>query len=117
MINWLVWLLYFFGQLLHILSSAYLAIRSNKNNVQTLIEYLKSRVIPLVSRLFLSTLAFIIVWDNPKLNIEFSQYITNGLTQAAMAGILGWFSDSLFDKVVALIPWLGKELPVIHDGQ
>jgi hypothetical protein len=108
-----VWLLYFIGQALHVLLTAQLVIRSKLNALQNLSQYFQDRWIPLVCRLFLTCLAFMIVWENPVL-FNFEHLIPTFGTQVAMAGILGWFSDSVFDKLVAFIPWLHHELPAVE---
>jgi len=108
-----IWLLYFIGQALHVLLAANLVIKSKLNAVSSLGSYFQLRWIPLVCRLFLTTLSFMIVWENPVLfNLE--HLIPTVGTQAAMAGILGWFSDSVFDKLISLIPWLQRELPAVE---
>jgi hypothetical protein len=107
-----VWLLYFIGQALHILLAANLVIKSKLNSVDSLRTYFALRWVPLVCRLFLTTLTFVLLWNNPAIaNIE--KLMPTFSTQVAMAGILGWFSDSVFDKIISLVPWLQRELPAI----
>ena len=107
-----VWGFYFIGQALHILLAANLVIKSKLNAVGSLAGYFSLRWIPLLCRLFLTTLSFVIVWNNPALvNIE--HLMPTISTQVAMAGILGWFSDSVFDKFISMVPWLQKELPAV----
>jgi hypothetical protein len=107
-----VWLLYFIGQALHVLLTAHLTIRSTLNALTSYEEYFRLRWMPLVCRIFLTTLAFMIIWANPRL-FGLERLMPTLATQAAMAGILGWFSDSLFDKLVAMIPGLQRELPAM----
>jgi hypothetical protein len=108
-----VWIMYMLGQFLHILLTANLAVHSKINGIASFGIYFKTRWIPIVCRLFLTTLTFVLVWDNPALvNIESLMHTT--ATQIAMAGILGWFSDSVFDKVLSVVPWLQRELPAIE---
>lgn len=107
-----VWILYLIGQSLHILLAANLVIKSKLNAVDSLATYLALRWIPLLCRFFLTSLTFIILWNNPAIaNIE--HLMPTFSTQVAMAGILGWFSDSVFDKVISMVPWLQKELPAV----
>jgi len=109
-----IWLCYFVGQLLHIAFVANAAIQSKINAVNTWPAYFKVRWIPLVSRGFLSVMAFLLVWDNPRV-IDMDNYIDTAKTAIAMAGILGYFSDSVLDKVLNVfskfLPGLQKELP------
>jgi len=107
-----IWMLYFVGQSLNILLAANLVIKSKLNAVDSLATYFQLRWIPLLCRLFLTTLMFIVIWNNPALtNIE--RLMPTMATQVAMAGILGWFSDSVFDKFISMVPWLQKELPAV----
>jgi len=107
-----VWILYFIGQSLHVLLAANLVIKSKLNAVGSLRGYFALRWVPLICRLFLTTLTFVLLWNNPSIaNLE--KLMPTLATQVAMAGILGWFSDSVFDKVISMVPWLQKELPAI----
>ena len=107
-----IWLLYLIGQALHVLLAANLVIKSKLNAVNSLGGYFSLRWIPLLCRFFLNTLIFVVIWNNPALvNIE--HLMPTMSTQIAMAGILGWFSDSVFDKFISMVPWLQKELPAV----
>lgn len=107
-----IWVIYFIGQALHVLLAANLVIKSKLNAVGSLAGYFELRWIPLLCRLFLNTLIFVVIWNNPALvNIE--HLMPTVSTQIAMAGILGWFSDSVFDKFISMVPWLQKELPAV----
>jgi len=107
---------YGLGQFLHILLIANAASRSSLNAFKTLQDYFRARWVPIVGRAFLSILAFILIWDNPKL-VDLDSWLPGLAQEGALAGILGWFSDSVLDKVVNLLsgmfPGLQKELPVI----
>jgi hypothetical protein len=107
-----IWACYLVGQALHVLLGANLVIKSKLNAVTSLGGYFALRWIPLLCRFFLNTLIFVVVWNNPVLvNIE--HLMPTVSTQIAMAGILGWFSDSVFDKFISMVPWLQKELPAV----
>jgi hypothetical protein len=107
-----VWCFYIAGQFLHLLLGAHLALASKLNSVTTYSEYLRIRWVPILCRLFLTTAAFVIVWGNPAI-LELTRFMPTVATQIAMAGILGWFSDSVFDKLLGMIPIMQKELPMI----
>jgi hypothetical protein len=107
-----VWALYMTGQVLHVLLAANLVLKSKLNAVSSLAGYFALRWIPLLCRFFLTTLAFVLVWNNPSL-VNIDHLMPTASTQIAMAGILGWFSDSVFDKFISMVPWLQKELPAV----
>jgi hypothetical protein len=99
--------------LLHMLSVANLATKSKNRTTHSMKEYLSWRWVPISCRVFLSILAFVLVWDNPSLINGIDRFMGAPSSQIAIAGILGWFSDSLLDKVVSAIPALQKDLPVL----
>lgn len=108
-----VWLFYAVGQGLHLLLGAHLSLASKLNSVTTYREYFLIKAVPLACRLFLVTMAFILVWDNPKV-VDLSGLAITTLKKCAFAGLLGFFSDSLFDKVMGFIPLTNKELPPVE---
>jgi hypothetical protein len=112
MSTWGVWICYFLAQALHLLLGAHLSIHSKLNSVGSYREYFSLRIVPILCRVFLTTLVFLEVWYNQSV-LDLSRFTPTIQTQVAMAGILGWFSDSLFDKFLALIPGLQKELPAM----
>ncbi len=107
-----VWLLYLLGQFLHVLLTANLAVHSKINGIGSFATYFRTRWIPIACRFFLTTLTFVLIWNNPDL-FDIERFVKTTATRIAIAGILGWFSDSAFDKVLSLIPWLQKELPAV----
>lgn len=110
-----VWSMYWAGQLLHILLVASLTIKSSlPNGITSVTSYLRAKWIPLVCRMFLTTAAFMIVWDNPQM-VNIQAYTHGILATSALAGLLGWFSDSVFDKVLSFIPALSGSLPKLDD--
>ncbi len=104
--------MYAVGTFLHILLVANQAVRSKCGGTETIKEYLAWRWVPISCRIFLSMLAFVLVWNNPAL-IDIDRFMSTTSSQIAIAGILGWFSDSVLDKVVGMIPALQKDLPMI----
>lgn len=114
LVTFLLWLVYFTAQILHVLLGAHLAIKSKLNGLCGLRGYLAARWIPIVCRVFLASCTFAIVWANPFL-FNMQKFVSTPTSQVALAGILGWFSDSLFDKVVGMLPGLQKEIPALPD--
>lgn len=110
--GWSIWVMYVIGQFLHIISTAYYAIISHKNATDSFGKYLAVRWVPIVSRLFLTTATFVLAWNNPSI-LDLERFMPNVASKIAMACILGWFSDSLFDKVISLVPMLRGELPSV----
>lgn len=104
--------MYAVGTFLHILLVANQAVRSKSDGKHTIKEYLAWRWVPIGCRIFLSMLAFVLVWNNPSV-IDIDRFMSTTSSQVAIAGILGWFSDSVLDKVIGMIPALQKELPTI----
>lgn len=105
---------YITGQGLHLLSGAYLSIHSNLNSVTTYKSYFCYRWVPVSLRVFLALCAFMIIWDNPDI-MDLSKFIHSPAKQWAAAGILGVFSDSVLDKVLAAFPLTKRDLPAIDD--
>lgn len=105
---------YGIGHTLHLMSSANLAVKSDRNQLRSLAEYLSARWMPILCRTALNVAAFIIVWNNPDwLDLQSMQKTLQ--MQFAIAFILGWFSDSAMDKLVAMLPWIGKDsLPQLN---
>ena len=104
--------LYGVGMFLHILMVANLAVHSKGGAINDFKTYLSTRWIPISCRIFLSILAFVLLWDNPAL-FDIDRFMTTASSQVAISGVLGWFSDSLLDKLISFVPWLKKELPVV----
>ena len=110
--HWVIWLMYGLGLVLHVAASANLAVHSKLNAFTGFKHYLRVRLVPILSRGFLSVCLLPLVWDNPKL-FDIDRFMTSFAAQWGLAGLLGWFSDSFWDKVLTLIPFLRKEVPVI----
>jgi hypothetical protein len=109
-----VWVCYFLAQALHLLLGAHLSIHSKLNAVASYYQYFSLRIVPITCRVFLTSLVFVVVWYNQSL-LDLSRFTPTVATQIAMAGILGWFSDSVLDKFLALIPGIQKDLPPAID--
>jgi hypothetical protein len=106
--DWPILAIYMVGQFLNILFASYLAVNSKINRVYSVKKYFTLRWIPIVCRLFLTTVAFPLMWNKTFLS---SDFMSTFYSQVALAGILGWFSDSALDKLLSIIPFLQKELP------
>jgi len=109
-----VWVLYLTGNVLHVLLKAQASSQSTLNKLSGIGAYLKLNWVAISSRFFLNTMSFLFVWHSPwlfdldKLNLAMP-------ARLALAGMLGWFSDSVFDKAILLLsrffPSLQKEAP------
>ncbi len=108
-----VLLFYNIGQAFNVLAGAYIASKSSLNSIKTIWQFFSIRLVPVGIRWFLCNCLFFIVWENPSLlNIE--RFMPNLAAHVGIAGLLGWASDSIWDKVLAMIlPGIQKELPVI----
>ena len=108
--QWLgIWAFYFLAQILHLLWAGWLAARSKANLLTGVLDFLKLRAVPIVCRLFLTTLTFMLLWYPliGAITVVFKSF----MQIAALAGIFGWASDSLWDKLVAT---LGQVLPAFQ---
>ncbi len=106
-------LFYNSGQALNVLAQAYLASRSSLNSIKSITDFFKFRWVPIGIRWFVCLCLFLVVWENPAvLNIE--KFMPNFASHLGVSGMLGWASDSIFDKVMAVIfPGIQKELPAV----
>ena len=112
--TWGVWALYAAGMLLHVFMKAQIAYRSKLNGLSSFWEYLRAQLFPILCRVFLNTMAFMVLWDNPDV-IDLSNLNLGINTKLGLAGTFGWFSDSVFDKLLGYLsrvfPGLQKEVP------
>lgn len=109
-----VWSLYIIGNALHVLLKAQAAKQSTLNSLSDISGYLKLHWVVIASRFFLNTMAFVFIWHSPWL-VDLDKLNLPLASRLALAGMLGWFSDSVFDKVISLLsrffPSLQKESP------
>lgn len=104
---------YMTGQLLLVICTAYLASKSTLNGLSKLRDYFALRWPPLALRWFISLCLFLLVWGNPKV-MNLDSWVPTFPMQMGLSGIFGWVSDSVLDKVIALIfPGVNKELPPV----
>lgn len=94
-----MYLVFFAGQLLHLLERADGTAKSSlPNGVKTIREFVVKNKYQIVGQVFLALVVYWLVIDNPKVvNIE--ALGTGYKTRLALAGALGWFADSFSDKV------------------
>lgn len=106
---------YMIGQFLLVLTTAFIASKSKLNDVRGLADYFALRWPPLALRWFISICLFLLVWNNPKV-MDLDNWMPNFQTHLGLSGIFGWVSDSVLDKVLAIVfPGLNRELPAIPE--
>lgn len=109
--NVLILLCYNLGQFAGVLAVGYVATKSMLNSIESLRQYFKLRWVPIFVRWIACLFTFFIVWDNASV-IDLEKYLPNALAHFGAAGFLGFASDQIFDKVLAIIlPGIQKELP------
>jgi len=107
---------YAIGQASGILAAGYLASKSTLNSITSIRHYFSVRWIPVFLRSVMCLFAFFVVWDNPSV-FPLERFMPNFLAHIGVAGFLGFASDQMFDKVLAvLFPGLQRELPAIPPG-
>lgn len=109
-------LFYNVGLALNVLAAAYITMTSHLNSVRSIKSYFALRWIPVTIRWVLCIFMFLILWANPSI-VPLEKFMPNLSAHMGAAGVLGWFSDTLWDKVLAVVlPGIQKELPPITDG-
>ena len=104
---------YMLAQFLLAISVAYISSKSQLNSFRNLRDYFATRWPPLALRWLLSLSLFMLVWNNPHV-MNLDAWVPTYAMQMGLCGIFGWVSDSVLDKVIALIfPGVHKELPPI----
>ena len=112
----LILICYAIGQASGILAAGYLASKSTLNSIKSIRHYFSVRWIPVFLRSLMGLFAFFVVWDNPSV-FPLERFMPNFLAHIGVAGFLGFASDQMFDKVLAvLFPGLQRELPPIPPG-
>lgn len=107
----LVLLLYFVGQVTHTLAKADAIVGPDGKRI-AFRAYLAARWRQIVAKKVLGFAIFLLIWDNPAL-VDLSIVFDNASlrTLAALAIILGYFSDSIADKFLSRWEWLKKDAP------
>jgi len=106
---------YMTGQVLLVICTAFLASKSKLNGLARLRDYFLLRWPPLVLRWFLSLCTFALVWNNPKV-LNLDAWVPTFPMQMGLSGIFGWVSDSILDKILAIIfPGIQKEIPPVPE--
>jgi hypothetical protein len=112
----LLWTLFVFGQSLHILKRAGMAVRSKTNSIRSRVEFVAFCWEALLVRLVLCSGLFAALQTNPHgltklltlIGVQISAEIP---VDPGTALIFGYFADSVLDWLVSKIPVLQKELP------
>jgi hypothetical protein len=109
---WKLWVIYFAAQLIHMTVRAGLSTRSQLTPWDSLRQYVSKFWPQLVARVFLASLAFW-WWIHSPAQVGTVVLLP---VNPATAGIFGWFSDSVLDKVIALLlPTAKVALPALPD--
>ena len=107
--NVLIIAVYLTGQILHVAANAINTIRSGLNSISTLGGYLRNQGVFILIRIFLTSAAFLIAWENLA-SVGLGQLQIGVLTRIGFTAFAGYGADSLFEKVAGLIGW-APELP------
>jgi hypothetical protein len=109
---WKLWVIFFAAQFLHMTVRAGLSTRSQLTPWNSLRQYVAKFWPHLVARVFLASLAF---WWWIHLPTQVGTVVQLPANPAT-AGIVGWFSDSVLDKLIALLlPTAKATLPALPD--
>ena len=108
-INYIIAAVYLLGQALHIWLNAVNTVRSKLNAITTYQQYFQNQGPFIVVRLFLTVASFLIVWENPAVG-NLDKLAIGPTTKIGFAAFAGYGSDSLFEKLAALLGW-APELP------
>lgn len=104
---------YNLGLAINVLAAAYLAAQSQLNNIQGIAHYFQVRWVPVGIRWILCIFLFLVAWGNPSV-IPLERFMPNFAAHLGVAGMLGWASDSVFDKVLAIVmPGIQHALPAV----
>lgn len=122
-----LWFMYLIGQLVHILSLAYVGSKTNSDNPALgMIAYLKMRWPVVIARTFILTLGFLLWIHDPETASDIARYFGGKLSPGAIhdflfnvgiplnvatAGAYGYIGDSALDKVLTYVPWLKDIVP------
>ena len=107
---------YTIGQAAGILAVGYIASKSTLNSIASIRQYIAARWIPVMLRWLMCLFAFFVVWENPSV-FPLERFMPSFLAHIGVAGFLGFGSDQVFDKFLALLfPGLQRELPAIPGG-
>lgn len=115
--GWVIWALFFVGQLLHAGLQINSLAASHKVTKKSVIE---SIWIPLAFRTFACAMVFLLIWEHPSLIAQIASLIGHPISpdeaavfaipvNNAIAGLYGLFLDSL----LGYIPVLKSQLPAL----
>jgi hypothetical protein len=122
----LVWFFYWTGWFMHILAVAYLTCKSESNPARTIVAYVVQKWPPILIRMFLVTLGFLLWKFDPDAVNKIAQHYAQDLApgtihdfvmsvglplNALTAGAYGYVGDSLLDKLIGVTPWFKSVAP------
>ena len=112
-----VFIFYNLGLLVNVLGGAFASMLSKVNGIHTVATYFRLRWIPLASRWFICVMMFLIIWENPYLNLGLEKIMPNFAAHIGVAGTLGFLSDAFWDRLLAIVaPGIHKSLPPVPDA-
>lgn len=106
----LIWIFYFVGQMFMVAIIAQTAINSKLNGIEGWGAYFRARGLNVAARLFISLCAVMFLWSNGAV-LDIHKFIQSSGAAAAAAGLVGFASDAVFDKINGV---LGAILPGFH---
>lgn len=111
-LSWLAFFCYAVAIAMHTMARAGLTVKSD-TPLNSLREYLGRYWPKLIPQWVLGVALFMLFWNNEALGglLQFPQVASRPIHKLAMALIVGWFSDSVLDKVLALVHLEGKVAP------
>lgn len=98
-------LLYVCAIALHTLSRAGMAAKSEYGPWNSLKAYVGAHLYQLIPQWFLGLMLFLVLWDNAAAYgpLQIPALGDTPLVKLGLAGVLGWFSDSILDKLLGLL--------------
>ena len=117
-LHWLVeFVFYNVGLLANVLGGAFASMLSKVNGIHTVGTYFRLRWIPLTVRWVICIFMFLILWENPSLNLGLERIMPNLAAHMGVAGAVGFLSDTFWDRLLAIIaPGIHKTLPPVPDA-
>ena len=103
------------GISMNVLMAAWIVAQSKINSIQGMKQYFAVRWPPILIRWVICIFLFLMVWENPSvMNLE--KFMPNLAAHLGMAGAVGFVSDAVWDKVLAIVlPGIQKELPAVQE--
>jgi hypothetical protein len=116
--HWVVvFIFYNVGLVVNVLGGAFASMQSKVNGIHTVGTYFRLRWIPLTARWCICVFMFLILWENPSLNLGLEKIMPTFGAHVGVAGALGYLSDAVWDRVLGIVaPGIHKTLPPVPDA-